>query len=115
MSAKQEVLKLLENHTDYLSGEEMAQQLNVSRAAIWKAIKKLQSEGYEIEGISNKGYKLGNADILTKEGIEKYLNVECELEVESLVTSTNTLVVQKAVAGQKEKYIMVAGAQSAGR
>ncbi|MBQ0064535.1 MAG: biotin--[acetyl-CoA-carboxylase] ligase, partial [Firmicutes bacterium] len=34
---------------------------------------------------------------------------------ESLVTSTNTLVVQKAVAGQKEKYIMVAGAQSAGR
>lgn len=115
MSVKSEVLKLLQNEPSYLSGEDMAQTLNVSRTAIWKAIKSLQNEGYEIFAISNKGYKLGNADILSKEGIEQYLTVDCELEVESLVTSTNTLTVQKAVAGQKERYVMVAGAQSKGR
>ncbi|MDO4467097.1 MAG: biotin--[acetyl-CoA-carboxylase] ligase [Bacillota bacterium] len=115
MSIKNEVLKLLQNNANYLSGEDMAQQLNVSRTAVWKAIKSLQHEGYEIFATSNKGYKLGNADILSKEGIEQYLTVDCSLEVQSLVTSTNTLMVQRAIAGEKEKTILIAGAQSQGR
>lgn len=51
MSTKSEVLKLLEeNKGTYLSGEELAIKLGCSRTAIWKAMKTLREEGYEIFG-----------------------------------------------------------------
>lgn len=117
MATKQEVLKLLENNDNhYFSGEEIAKKLNVSRAAVWKAIKSLQKEGYSIDAISNKGYALKEeSDVLSKEGILKYLEVECDLEVENIVTSTNTLLVQKAIEGEKEGTILVAGMQTKGK
>ncbi|NFA41433.1 biotin--[acetyl-CoA-carboxylase] ligase, partial [Clostridium botulinum] len=43
---------------EYISGETLSLELNVSRSAIWKHIKTLKNKGYVIDGISNKGYKL---------------------------------------------------------
>ena len=49
MSVKQNVIALLEeNRSKVISGQELANQLHVSRAAIWKAIKTLKEEGYNI-------------------------------------------------------------------
>ena len=118
MSTKAEVLKLLEeNKGQYFSGEEIAKVCNVSRNAIWKAIKKLQSEGYKIDAISNKGYSLSlESDILSVEGIQKYLKDDSlDIHVETCVTSTNTLTVQQAIAGQKEGYILISGMQTQGK
>ena len=117
MSTKNEVLALLFNHpNEYLSGQVMAEQLHVSRGAIWKAIKALEKDGYSIEAITNKGYSLkNNQDILSKEGIEKYLTVECDLHVEEEVTSTNAILVKKATEGEKEGYILIAGKQTKGK
>ena len=57
MSVKQNVIALLEeNRSKVISGQELANQLHVSRAAIWKAIKTLKEEGYNIEATPNKGY-----------------------------------------------------------
>ena len=43
MSVKQNVIALLEeNRSKVISGQELANQLHVSRAAIWKAIKTLK-------------------------------------------------------------------------
>ena len=53
-----EILTLLKNAEDYISGEYISTNLNVSRTAIWKHINNLKKKGYIIEGISNKGYKL---------------------------------------------------------
>ena len=48
MSTKEEVLKILESNSNrYISGEEMADALNVSRASIWKSVKALEDSGYE--------------------------------------------------------------------
>ena len=59
MSTKSEVLKLLEeNKGTYLSGEELAIKLGCSRTAIWKAMKTLREEGYEILAVNNRGYAL---------------------------------------------------------
>lgn len=73
---KKEILKLLkENNNDFLSGEYISRTLGVSRSAIWKHIKQLKEEGYKIEAVSNKGYKLKSSpDLLTLEEIEPYLN-----------------------------------------
>lgn len=68
---KKEVLRFLkENQGEYFSGEKISEALGVSRTAIWKKIKKLKEEGYNIESISSKGYKLiESEDVLNNEEI----------------------------------------------
>ncbi len=75
----------------WVSGEEMAQRLGISRAAIWKQIKNLRSRGYRIESSTNKGYRLAySPDILDASRICSGLNtkfighsVHCYQEVKS--------------------------------
>jgi BirA family biotin operon repressor/biotin-[acetyl-CoA-carboxylase] ligase len=52
------VLNLLKSADGYLSGAAVSKQLGVTRAAIWKVIKSLQQEGYLIEAVPNRGYRL---------------------------------------------------------
>ena len=71
MSVKAEVLAILEaNREEHISGEELASRLQVSRTSIWKAIKALREEGYEIEAANNRGYCLPQTnDLLNEEEI----------------------------------------------
>jgi len=53
------IITLLKSHqSDFLSGEKLSKSLNLSRAAVWKNIKRLQSLGYTIESKPRTGYKL---------------------------------------------------------
>ena len=71
MSTKSQVLTLLMKQTPaFLSGEEMAQRLSLSRTAIWKAINELKKDGYQITSVQNKGYRLEKSDVLSAEGIQ---------------------------------------------
>lgn len=54
----EKVLKLLIEAEDFLSGEDMSRILGVSRTAIWKHIKKLRDDGYDIQSVTNKGYRI---------------------------------------------------------
>ena len=58
---KQRILNILMSRRGYVSGEKMSEELNISRAAIWKHIKSLRNDGYEIESVTNKGYHLVSA------------------------------------------------------
>ena len=71
MSTKSRLLELLEQEKgSYLSGEMLAEKLQVSRTAVWKAIQSLRQEGYEIQAVTNKGYVLDKAsDVLSAEAI----------------------------------------------
>jgi BirA family transcriptional regulator, biotin operon repressor / biotin---[acetyl-CoA-carboxylase] ligase len=74
MTTKSLVLGILEkNPGSYVSGEQIAAELSLSRTAVWKAVRTLQSEGYCISAVSNKGYLLENADVLSAEGIRSRL------------------------------------------
>ena len=42
----------------YVSGQEMSETLGISRTAVWKHIRVLQQEGYSIEAVHRKGYRL---------------------------------------------------------
>ena len=55
---KQEILKILKNSDSYVSGEVISNQLNVTRAAVWKAINSLRTQGYDIVSMKHHGYKL---------------------------------------------------------
>ena len=120
MSIKKDVLAMLEKHRgNYFSGEELAEQLGVSRTAVWKAVRALEQEGYEILAGKNKGYCLPKeSDLLSKEGICNYLPEEYKdlpLFVYRETDSTNTLAKQAANTGQQAPAVYVAAMQTAGR
>ncbi|MGN0390920.1 MAG: biotin--[acetyl-CoA-carboxylase] ligase [Wujia sp.] len=116
MAVKDEIIRILEdNRGTYLSGEELAGKLNVSRAAIWKAIRKLQDDGFAIEGVNNKGYMLAeDTDVLSVQGVEKYLEHDsmARLEVYRTVTSTNLLLRDRTA--EQEGLVIAASEQTNG-
>ena len=120
MSTKEKLLALFEeNKGTYFSGEEIAERLSLSRTAVWKAVNSLRGEGYEIDAVQNKGYCLSvGTDILSAQGIRKYLEPVCasmELEVLPVAGSTNALLKERAGAGAKDGYVLLANSQTAGR
>ena len=76
MSTKDRILELLEQQRGQsISGEHLAEILSVSRNAVWKAVKELQKDGYDIVAVTNKGYCLSNEnDILSIQGIKPFLS-----------------------------------------
>ncbi|SFQ46816.1 BirA family transcriptional regulator, biotin operon repressor / biotin-[acetyl-CoA-carboxylase] ligase [Lachnospiraceae bacterium XBB1006] len=119
MGTKERIIAILEEKRgSYFSGEELAERLSVSRTAVWKAINSLRDNGYEIEAVTKKGYRLAeDTDQMSEAGIRKYISREeaIHIEVQPVVTSTNTLLYEKAAKGQGEGYVLLAGAQTAGR
>lgn len=117
---KERLLELLEkNRGQYISGEEAAKQLDISRTAVWKAVNSLRKEGYEICAVPNKGYSLSSGtDILSVQGIRRYLRPAAaglQLEVLQEVDSTNNRLREQAAAGAPEGTVIVAGRQTAGK
>ena len=49
---------MLRQSDGYLSGQQLCDHFQVSRTAVWKAINQLKEEGYEIEAVRNKGYRI---------------------------------------------------------
>ncbi len=120
MTTKEKLLALFESGKGtYFSGEEIAKQLQISRAAVWKGVKTLRSEGYPIDAVTNKGYCLSTAtDILSNQGIQKYLAPQCaclDLVVVPEVSCTNLWVREKAHQGALEGCAIIANHQLQGR
>lgn len=118
-NTKEKLLAWLEENRDaYFSGEDLATALDISRTAVWKAVKTLQAEGYPIDAVTNKGYKLAAyADILSVQGIRKYLRRELQDAPICLLpqtTSTNTVLREKA-ADSPQWSVVLSGLQTAGR
>lgn len=117
MSVKDEVLKQLENNKgSYISGGQLAENLNVSRNSIWKAIKSLEKSGYQIDAIPNRGYCLSeNNDILSSFSISQYLKSKLDINVYPVVSSTNTVLKEMAEQGAPEGTVVIAEEQTAGK
>ena len=99
MSTKSRLLQLLEQEKgNYLSGERLAEKLQVSRTAIWKAIQSLRQEGYAIQAVTNKGYALDKSnDVLCVKEILSGL--ECsEAVVQVFREIPSTSLVMKKMA-----------------
>lgn len=117
MSTKEKVLELLNNSQQVLSGEKMAQALEMSRTSIWKAIKELEKEGYNIAHEA-KGYHLLPSDVLSEKEIRKELNVETPIEkIEIYSSSESTMKDARRLVAEDatETALIVADTQTAAR
>ena len=118
---KQEILNILESRRgEYISGEELAENFMVSRAAIWKVIASLRKDGHVIKSRTNKGYMLENfSDVLTEQGIISHLKhdtlikqVICFNEIDS----TNNYAKRLAMSNQAlHGTLIAANYQTSGR
>lgn len=117
---KEQLLELLEAHRgSFLSGEDIAQALCVSRAAVWKAIRTLRQAGYPIEAVTNRGYCLAQqTDILSLQGVRRALGEDCRaltIDVLPTVESTNAHIRELARAQGGAERVLIAGEQTQGR
>lgn len=118
MKLKEKVLKILEeNRGSRISGAEIAQQLDVSRNAVWKAVGELRDDGVEISAVKNAGYAIDeNEDSLSVQGISAVLGSSpFDIHTEKIVTSTNTILKELAQKGAPEGYVLAAECQTAGK
>ena len=113
------VLQALRQSPEPLSGEVLAAQLGLSRAAVWKRINRLKALGYAIEGSPRRGYRLLAAtDKLLPEEIAlglKARHLKGPVHYFEEVASTNDLAKELAAKGAPEGTLVVAEAQSRGR
>ena len=120
MTTKDQILQILkEAGTSYVSGEAIAQKLFVTRASVWKGIKALEKEGYEIEAVTNRGYRLKETvkplDRTTIEARLKDTKNLPELFLYDEVGSTNDEALNYAKEHPGREAIFVACRQTNGR
>lgn len=118
MATKEKLLELLKQQEGaYLSGEEIAGILGVSRAAVWKAVKALQAQGNTIDAVTNKGYCLIACPDALEAGEISRLTGEDFWKIQTLssVPSTNDFLRQLANQGAPEGTVILASAQTEGR
>ena len=108
---RDKIVKLmLDNKEDFISGEEISKQLGISRTAIWKHINTLKENGYNIEAVNRKGYRLveNPDDILNYANISHGLNTKFvgnEIIHLNTINSTNTYA--KTIAEEKENGVVI--------
>ncbi len=120
MKVKEALLKsLVEADGEYISGTALAENLGVSRNAVWKAVKALESEGYKIESAPSKGYTLArDNNCLCEELILSKLETKAlgrNLRIYKEVESTNTTAKELASAGAVHGTAVIADTQTMGK
>ncbi|WP_439442800.1 biotin--[acetyl-CoA-carboxylase] ligase [Listeria aquatica] len=117
---RDKLLALFSKHVDqFVSGQEIAEQLGISRAAIWKHMENLRKEGFQIEAVRNKGYRLAKfGTLFSKDSL--LLGLETEFTGRTLyfyeeVASTQLIAHEKVNSGAPEGTAIVADFQNAGK
>lgn len=113
MKSHQQVYQILARENDYVSGEKIGQELNLSRTSIWKAIQRLQQEGLMIDSIKNRGYKLIQGDLILPDIIQEKTNLNILYKPET--KSTQTDAKEGIEAGNKGNTLYLSTCQTAGR
>ncbi len=117
---KYDILKMLEkSEGSFISGEEISRCFAVTRAGVWKHIRELRNEGYNIEALSKCGYKLmGRQKPFNQRELEESLSgipwIK-RLIYYKTTDSTNNQAKSLASAGADEGTLVIADAQTGGK
>lgn len=113
------ILHMFRAETGYISGEHLSRELGVSRTAVWKHISSLRNEGYHIEAVTSRGYRLvSSPDNIDPHEIKARLDgttIGCRLEFLKTTTSTNADAFRLAEDGAAEGSVVLADAQTGGK
>ena len=114
-----ELLTMLRETKDYVSGQKICETFGVSRTAVWKAVNQLRNSGYEIEAVSNKGYRLLSVpDVLNQNELlsrRKTKWIGKDTLCYETIDSTNAQAKRLAEASYGDGTLIVADHQEAGR
>ncbi|MEW5944370.1 MAG: biotin--[acetyl-CoA-carboxylase] ligase [Pseudomonadota bacterium] len=112
------ILRLLAEG-EFLSGEAMARQLNVSRATVWNALHAIDDAGVSVHKVRGRGYRLAEPlQWLDKQRVLSALGDKSalfDLEVADSVESTNSVMMRKAALGTPHGSVLAAELQTGGR
>lgn len=120
MTTDAQLLSMLRSAEGGVSGAELSQRLNLSRAAVWGRIEELRRLGYDIEASPHLGYRLVNEpdllhpdDLLSRLGRTRVIGRD--IRVFEQTTSTNDVIEKLAGDGVKEGVVVFAESQTRGR
>lgn len=116
---KDRILKqLIANKGEFVSGQHLSEKIGTSRTAVWKHIKTLKVDGYQIESVPNKGYKLiKSPDLLSQEELSPLLQTNFigkKIIYKDKVNSTSNLAKEIALS-LDEGTVIIAEEQTKGR
>lgn len=113
------ILRLFRSEKGYISGEHLSRELGVSRTAVWKHISSLRKDGYLIEAVPSRGYRLvSSPDIIDPHEVRAQLEsgrVGRRLEFLKMTASTNADAFRLAEDGAVEGTVVLADAQTGGK
>ncbi|HTB82049.1 MAG TPA: biotin--[acetyl-CoA-carboxylase] ligase [Candidatus Sulfotelmatobacter sp.] len=120
MTTDAKILSALRENADGISGAQMADQLKISRAAIWARIEELRKVGFVIEAGPHFGYRIVDEpdalladDLLSRLGESKIIGRDIQVFQET--NSTNDVAEKLARDGVPEGVVVFAEAQTKGR
>lgn len=111
---KQKVLLTLKHSDSIVSGEALAKELKVSRTAIWKAIRDLDKQGYQIKHCAN-GYRFISSNVLEAEEIAFEAIAPENIFIEKNVDSTMNAAKLAGMNNQTTPALFLAETQHGGR
>lgn len=119
MQSSAAVVKILRGSSGFISGEEIAESLGVSRAAVWKHIKNLRDTGFDISASTNRGYMLvAVPDVPSVEVLSSLLNTSVfgsAIEYHPVIASTNDRAMELGASGAACGTVVTADRQTAGK
>ncbi len=119
MQTKERLLLYLDQNRDrFVSGEELGEQLSVSRSALWQALRSLRIAGYTILSEQGQGYRLAEScEVYTAPTIQARLAdvaMPYTIEMRRSLPSTNRTLREMAQAGAPAGTVLIAKRQTAG-
>ena len=96
----------------YISGQQLAQQLGISRAAVHKAAAALTAQGYALDAAPRKGYRLCGGDPFCPEAVGEY---PAPVYVYDTLESSNRTAKLLALDGAVHGTLVLTAHQTAGR
>ena len=117
MKTSERVLELLTRSETYLSGQELADRLQLTRAAIWKAIEQLRKAGYQIDSKPHVGYRYTDSDTLNQTAISQALSLDLDLELQVFDSLPSTNLKAKELGlntTSQTPLVVIADHQTAG-
>ena len=116
---QKKILDILLNADDFISGQEISENLGVSRQAVWKSINALKEKGYEIQSVTNRGYRLvSSPDYLNESSLKSLLHnkiIGKNLIVLDSVNSTNDYLKKLGNEGCENGTVVAAREQTKGK
>lgn len=117
---KRKILDMLkESRNEFVSGQYISDELGISREAVHKYMNQIKNEGYTVEAVSRKGYRLVSVpDLLTYEEIKKNLHTKYmgrKIVYFDTIDSTNIKAKALAASGESEGTVVIAETQVFGR